>query len=77
MSKDATPLKDRIRALLQALLQDSRINTAFQPVILKMAEGFLSNTDDNEIRDGIEKVRAEIIPWLLDEVPEDENPDQE
>jgi hypothetical protein len=67
VAEPAHNLRDRLLALFEALLQDSRIGAAFRPVILNMGRSFLTQASDAELREGIEKVRDEMIPFLLGE----------
>ncbi len=69
-----TSIRARLSALFEALLQDSRIGKAFQPVILNLGRSFISSATDQELREGIVKVRDEIIPFLLEEPHEDKDP---
>lgn len=66
------PLKERLRAFIAAVLQDSRINKSFHPVILNLATNFLKQVNDDEIRSGLNEVRQKVIPWLLGEGPSED-----
>lgn len=64
---ESTTIKSRLLALLKTVLEDSRVNRAYHPVIMNLVNGFLAKTGDAEIREGILKMRDEIIPWILNE----------
>lgn len=66
-------IKDRLFALLQSVMENSNFNKAFFPMIMNMAKSFLSNVNDDDLRDGIEQLRDKMIPWVLNGDQTDEN----
>lgn len=67
MSDPGQPVRERVSALILALLETSNINPGFRPIIAKFSSQFLSSVDDAGLVDGIKKVRDEIIPFLIDD----------
>lgn len=60
-------IADRLFKLLSAILADgSTVPAMYHPVILNMVKPYLKKTDDSQLRAMIEKLRDEIIPWILD-----------
>lgn len=59
-------IKDRLFAILETVLKDSKFNAAFQPMIVSLAKSFLANTSDADLRAGIVQLRDVMIPWVLD-----------
>lgn len=70
----------RIKSLFKTLIEDSRFASGkfkpFVPIISNLINGFIDQTSEQELRDGIGKLRKELIPWLLGEV-RDENQNSE
>ncbi len=58
-------VRDRVRAFLDALLEHTKFNPAFRPVIVNLLTGYLKQTSDEELTRGLIAVRDEIIPFLL------------
>ena len=71
-----TTVKDRLASLLDVVLQDSRLNKAFIPMIRTLAKSFLADMADAQIMEGISKLRDELIPWVLGEVQSHEDTHQ-
>jgi hypothetical protein len=65
--------REKLRSLLETVLKDSRINAAFRPVIMQLANNFLDNTTDEEIVKGVSLLRDTLIPWVLGD--EDTHPE--
>jgi hypothetical protein len=65
----------RIRALFDSLMNESdAIPKAFKPAARNLVEGYLKKADPEQIRAIIEKVRDEVIPWILHDEPQDPKP---
>jgi len=72
----ATP-RAKLKSLLETVLQDSRINAAFRPVIMQLANNFLDGTTDEEIINGLGLLRDRLIPWVIgDPAPAESGPDE-
>lgn len=57
----------RLLALLAEILDSgSVIPSMYHGVILGMVKPYLQKTDDSTLRTMIERLRDEIIPWILD-----------
>lgn len=67
-------IKDRLRALLQIVLQHSKLNPLFVPTIRNLANNFIDDMQEAEIKNAIIELRDRFIPWLLGEVVTHENP---
>lgn len=70
----------RIKSLFKTLVGDSRFASKklkpFAPIISNLVNGFIDQTSEQELREGIGKLRSELIPWLLGEVrDENQNPE--
>lgn len=70
-------IRDRLQALLVTVLQDSRINKSFHKIIVNLAEQFLKDVSDDDLRKGIEELRDKYIPWILNGDAGDENQNQQ
>lgn len=67
-------IKDRLSALVDAMLSQSSFNAAFLPVIKTLVKNFLKDTPNEAIEAKVRELRDRIIPWLLGEVShEDQN----
>ena len=77
-------IKARVMALIQVLILEndlleqmvnkSKFNASFKPVILSLVrrlpsilDSMLANIDDDDLRRGLVQARDEFIPFLLDE----------
>ena len=70
--------RDKLKSLLETVLQDSRINAAFRPVIMQLANNFLDGTTDEEIINGLGQLRDKLIPWVIgDPAPAESGPDED
>lgn len=70
---------NRLRALFESLMNESTaIPKAFKPAAKNLVEGYLAKTNPAEVRAIIERVRDEVIPWILTDepqpVPQDNHP---
>lgn len=70
-------IRDRLQALLVTVLQDSRINKSFHKIIVNLAEQFLKDVSDEDLRKGIEELRDRYIPWILNGDQQNENQNQQ
>lgn len=58
---------DRLYGLLVGFLQQgTMIPTMYHGVILNFVKPYLLKTSESELKEQIEKIRDEIIPFLLD-----------
>lgn len=62
-----TTMQARVIAIAEALLPQSKISNAFQPVIRSQLRAFLSKVTEDELRKGLLEVRDKIIPFILNE----------
>ena len=68
-------IRERLQALLVTVLQDSRINQSFHKIIINLAEQFLKDVSDEDLKQGIEELRDKYLPWILNgDSNEDPNP---
>lgn len=62
-------IASRLFGLLASMLEgedgDSPIPAMYHPIILNMVRGFLKRTKEPDLRILIEKLRDELIPWIL------------
>lgn len=72
--KPETTVKDRLGALVDAVIDKSKLNRAFLPVIRNLAKNFLEEVSEEDIKNGIKELRDKYIPWILGEMPDDKNP---
>lgn len=56
----------RIKSLFNSIMEESdQIPAAFRPVAKNLVNNFLKRTQPSQVRAIIERVRDEIIPWIL------------
>jgi len=60
-------IKEKLRALIEKLLQSSRIPKVYAPIISGMINKFLDDVTDEELTKHINALRLELIPWILGE----------
>jgi hypothetical protein len=60
-----TTIKERLGALVEAVLQSSKFNAAFIPVIKNLIKNFMKDTTDEDLKSGILELRDKYIPWVL------------
>jgi hypothetical protein len=61
------PIANRLYGLLSGFLEEgTMIPTMYHKVILNFVKPYLQKTPESDIRIQIEKIRDEIIPFLLD-----------
>lgn len=56
---------DRVKAFIGALLENTKFNPAFRPVITNLIASYLKGTTDEDLTRGLVEVRDKIIPFLL------------
>ena len=60
-------IKEKLRVLIEKLLQSSRIPKVYAPIISGMINKFLDDVTDEELTKHINALRLELIPWILGE----------
>lgn len=66
-TQEATTLHQRVQAVAETLLPESKISAAFLPIIRSQLKSFLGKVTEEELRGGLVEVRDKIIPFLLGE----------
>jgi hypothetical protein len=74
--EDTNTIKARLSALLEAVISKTKINPLFLPTIKNLANNFLKEASEDDLKTGIIELRGKYIPWILNEAP-DENPHKE
>lgn len=64
-NEQGATIKDRLGAMVGAILQNSRFNPAFIPVIRNLIKKFMEESTDEDLERGIEELRDRYIPWVL------------
>lgn len=72
--KPVTTIKERLTALLDVVIEKSKLNRAFLPTIRNLAKNFIEEVSEADIKSGIIELRDKYIPWILGEMPDDKNP---
>lgn len=63
----------RLRTLFESLMNESSvIPAAFKPMARNLVENYLKKANPAEVRAIIERVRDEVIPWILRETETDD-----
>lgn len=74
MIETYTPsLRDKLKALLSVFLDDSKLDPITKKLILNIANNFFQKATDEDIRSAIEKLRDDVIPFILNN-DENSNP---
>lgn len=60
-------IKARISALLEAVISTTKINPLFLPTIKNLANNFLKDASEDDLKNGINELRDKYIPWILGE----------
>lgn len=63
------PLKDKLRALISLFVEDSKFDPVTKKLIETLAVNFLKNANDDDIREAVEKLQTDIIPFILEGQP--------
>lgn len=59
---------ERLFSLLQTILEDgTAIPAMYHPIIESLVKNYLKKASEKQLREVIEKLRNELIPWILDE----------
>ena len=59
-------IAERIYSLLQTLLEDgTMIPKMYHPIIENLIKSYLKKANDAQLKKVIEKLRDELIPWVL------------
>jgi len=61
-------IKARLSALLEAVISKTKLNPLFLPTIKNLANNFLKDASEDDLRNGIIELREKYIPWILGEV---------
>ena len=69
-------IKERLTALLEAVIAKSKINPLFLPTIKTLAKNFLNDVSDEDLKNGIEELRDKYIPWILGGPPNEDTPQE-
>ena len=60
-------IASRIYALLQSILEDgTMIPKMYHPIIDNLIKSYLKRANEAQLKKVIEKLRDELIPWVLD-----------
>ena len=73
MSNIATRIgiKDRLLSLFDQLMEDTDIiPAAFKKVANNLVRSYLVKADPDSLRGVIENIRDQVIPWLLNDDPD-------
>jgi len=66
MAQNNEGIASRIYALLQSILEDgTMIPKMYHPVIENLIKSYLKKANDEQLKKVIEKLRDELIPWVL------------
>ena len=71
VTDDTNTIKARLSALLEAVISKTKINPLFLPTIKNLANNFLKDASEDDLRIGIIELRDKYIPWILGEVSND------
>ena len=58
-------IKSRLKALIDAIVEESSFDPMIKRVVSKMILNFLSNASDESIQQKIEELRDKVIPFIL------------
>ncbi len=75
MTETRITLKDKLQALLEVLVEDSKFDLVLKSIILKLSKNFMKNASDEDIIQAVKKMRDEMIPFILGE-DENQNPER-
>lgn len=61
-------IAERLYKLLSTILKDNSVIPAmYHSIILNLVRPYLQKASDSELREMIQKLRDEIIPWILND----------
>lgn len=63
--KEESPIKDRLSALIGAILEESNFDPMIKRVVSKMILNFLKSASDESIKEKIKELRDNVIPFIL------------
>jgi hypothetical protein len=67
-------IADRLNNFLAAILDDSKFNPAFLPIIKNLAKNYLTKASEEDLNSMLCDMRDKFIPWILfDRLPDDKN----
>lgn len=59
-------IKEKIKFLLDKLLTESKIPSAYTPVIKSLVTNYLKSANDDDLKNYLSQLNTELIPWLLE-----------
>lgn len=65
MIEQPNTIRDRLSALAGAMLQSSKFNPAFIPVLKNLITKFMKDASEDDLQKGIIELRDKYIPWVL------------
>ncbi len=66
-------IKDRLRATMALFLEDSHFDPLLSKAITALANNFLKNASEEDIRGAVQHLRDDVLPYILGE-DENQNP---
>lgn len=67
-------IRERLEWFMRNMLSDSDIPKMYHPIILNLAKGYFERTKDEDTRRILNEIRKEVIPWLINGEPPNQNP---
>ena len=62
-------LRDKMKALLSVFLDDSKLDPITKKLILNISNNFFQKASDEDIQKAVEKLRDDVIPFILEGQP--------